>query len=414
MNIIARGRAFLQWLGSLVWASQRIARRCPSCGSTLTCKWGGYTRHPWSFAGRQPVRVQRYRCGQCRRTYGVASAWLIARSWYAREVQRCALDHWLHLGTSLRKTAEVLRSWLGRQERWCQWRPLDPVPRDAVACHLSASTVHRWLVQAGQQAQRGVPAQLAGLPTSGQFGTDGLWARLRGGMKRVVLALVDGVSGIVWPPVVVPDEAPPRAWAHLFRRAQTAGLDLGTLRGIVSDGVVGLEAYRRSHLRWVSHQRCVWHLWRQVGQLLAPVTTPALRRTLVALVHTVFDAPQEDTVATALAQVATLTADDTIAGFLATHQDAARVHRCGYNQGLPRVGPEWCWRDFRLRLSHGRNHGTARRLEQAVLLWAIYHNFTPTQARSERTRHYRHPGQSPLAVAEAAPGTVSYLDALLV
>lgn len=414
MNIIDRGRAFLQWLCTLVLSSAAAGRRCPSCGSTVTCRWGFYTRHPWQFAGRPPVRVQRYRCTRCRRTYVVPSAWLVRGSWYAREVQRCALDHWLHLGTSLRKTAEVLRSWLGRQERWCQWRPLDPVPGDAAACHLSASTVHRWLDRAGQQAQRGVPAQLAGLPTSGQFGTDGLWARLRGGIKRVVLALVDGVSGIVWPPVVVPDETPPQAWQHLCRRAQTAGLDLETLRGIVSDGVVGLEAYRRRHLRWVSHQRCVWHLWRQVGQLLPPTPTPALRQTLVTLIPTVFDAPQESAVASALARLATLWPDSTIAPFLATHQDAARVHRCGYNQGLPRVAPEWCWRDFRLRLSHGRNHGSAPRLERAALVWAIYHNFTPTQARYERTRHYRHPGPSPLAVAGASPGTVSYLDALAV
>jgi hypothetical protein len=33
--------------------------------------------------------------------------------------------------------------------------------------------------------------------------TDGLWAVLRGGVKRVVLVLVDNVTGVIWPPVVV-------------------------------------------------------------------------------------------------------------------------------------------------------------------------------------------------------------------
>ena len=92
--------------------------------------------------------------------------------------------------------------------------------------------------------------------------------------------------------------------------------------------------------------------------------------------------------------------------------DEAFAHLSAYNQGLIRVAPEWCWRDFRLRLGRGRNHGSAERLERAALLWAIYRNFTPAQERSERKRRYRWPGLSPLEVAGGRPGTVSYLDAL--
>jgi len=51
-------------------------------------------------------------------------------------------------------------------------------------------------------------------------------------------------------------------------------------------------------------------------------------------------------------------------------------------------------------------------LERAAVLWALYHNFEPAQRRSERKRHYRHPGQSALQVAGVPPGQVSYLDAL--
>src|SRR2546423_537377 len=98
-------------------------------------------------------------------------------------------------------------------------------------------------------------------------------------------------------------------------------------------------------------------------------------------------------------------------GDLAT-LDAAWVYECGYNQGLLRVSREWCWRDFRLRASHGRNHATDQRLERAALVWAIYHNFAPAQGRCERKRRYRHPGQCPLAVAGVPPGPVCYLDAL--
>ena len=77
-----------------------------------------------------------------------------------------------------------------------------------------------------------------------------------------------------------------------------------------------------------------------------------------------------------------------------------------------RVSPEWHWRDFRLRLSRGRNHGSPVRLERAALVWAIHRNFTPAQWRCERKRHYRYPGQSPLEVAGMAPDKISYLDAL--
>ena len=79
--------------------------------------------------------------------------------------------------------------------------------------------------------------------------------------------------------------------------------------------------------------------------------------------------------------------------------DRLLYHLLEEHHGLVRVSPEWLWRDFRLRLSRGRNQGSSERLERAALLWMVYHNLTPTQKRSERKRHYKHPGQSPLEVA---------------
>jgi hypothetical protein len=351
--------------------------------------------------------------------------------WYAREVKRSAIDHWQHLGTSTRRTAEVLRSWLGHQERWQVWRPLDPAPTDAQACHLSASTVERWLDQAGQTARAGVAEQLVGMDSSGQLATDGLWARLRGGTKRVVLALVDTVTGVVWPPVVVAGEGTAAAWETLFERAEQAGLVLSELRGIASDGATGLESYRRQALPWVSHQRCVFHLWRGLSGVLAAVVATAVaaaeltgaaarragkqtRRTLRDLIRGVYDAATATEAQAALARLAAHELGPALADLVAVHLEAALVHRCGYNQGLGRASPEWLWRDFRLRASHGRNHGAEQRLERAALLWAIHHNFEPAQDRSERTRIYRHPGHAPLAVAGHPPGDISYLDALAV
>jgi transposase-like protein len=431
MHIVERGRAFLQGLRALAERQVWEWRRCPHCGETETCKWGSYQRRPWFLSGRETVRVQRHRCHGCKRTYSEESALLVRGGWYAREVKRSAIDHWQHLGASTRRTAEVLRSWLGRQERWQVWRPLDPAPSAATACQLSASTVERWLDQAGQTAKAGVAEQLVGGTSSGQLATDGLWARLRGETKRVVLALVDNVTGVIWPPVVVAGEGTAAAWARLFTRAEQAGLVLRELRGLASDGATGLESYRRQALPWVSHQRCVFHLWRGLSPTLTAAVTTAVaaagvtgaaarrvarqtRRTLIDLIRGVYDAPTDAEAQAALARLAAHALGAALADLVAVHFEAAHYYRCGYNQGLGRASPEWLWRDFRLRSSHGRNHGAEQRLERAALLWALHHNFEPAQDRSERKRTYRHPGQAPLALAGLPPGDSSYLDALAV
>jgi len=379
--------------------------------------------------GRQVVQVRRHRCLGCKRTYSEQSPWLIRRSWYARDVHRYAVDLWQHGGTSLRRGAEFVRSLLGRQERWLLWRVLSKAPAEEGQCHLAGSTVHRWLDAAGREAKKTVPGQLEGISTSGCVGTDGLWERLRGRAKAVVLALVDTVNGLLMPPVVAEEEARTAAWREMFRRAQVAGLDLDALRGVVSDGATGLVGCLQEMVKWVNHQRCVFHLWRNLGPELsrqlakvgvglfgaaAKAAKNRVRRELVGLIHAVLDAANQKEAELALAKLRAHQLGAELARLLEDHLDAALIHLNAYNRGLLRVSPEWLWRDFRLRLSRGRNHATSARLERAALAWAIYRNFTPAQRRSERKRHYRRPGQSPLAMAGAPPGEISYLDALAI
>jgi transposase-like protein len=429
MNIIERGQAFLQGLRELAARRAWEWRRCPHCGATLTRKHGSYWRHPWFLEGRQRVRVQRHWCHRCRRTYAEQSALLIRGSWYAREVHRCAIDHWQHLGTSVRRTAAVLRAWLGHQERWQLWRPLDAPPAEAARCTLSASTVQRWLNTAGDHARQTVRGQLAGVPSAGQLTTDGLWARLRGATKRVVLLLTDSVSGVVWPPVIATGEETPAQWRRVFVRARVAGLAVTELWAVTSDGATGIAGYLREQLPWVLHQRCVFHLWRNLAGELARQTAAAaaglpraaakaverqVRRELVALVRRVLDAPDEAAAWGVLGRLAAHPHGRGLAAALRPHVAAAHVCHRRFTRELGRVSPEWCWRDFRLGLGHGRNHGSAARLERAALRWAIYRNFTPAQERRERQRHYRSAGRSPLARAGVPPGAVSYLDALAI
>ena len=137
-----------------------------------------------------------------------------------------------------------------------------------------------------------------------------------------------------------------------------------------------------------------------------------VRAELTALMHQVMDARNYEQAEAALAMLLGHPLGATIGKLLNAQLDRVLVHLLAYYRGLQRVTPEWYWRDFRLRLSRGRNHRSDQRLERAALVWAIYHNFEPAQWRSERKRHYRYPGQSALQVAGAPPGKISYLDAL--
>lgn len=419
MNIVERARQFVQWLKELPKRSSWAWRRCPHCGSTETQRWGTYLRRVWTLQGLEEVRVPRHRCRECGRTYSETKPGLVRRSWYAREVQRCAVDLWLHGRMSLRRVAEVVRSWVGRQERFRLWKPWEEGEGEGERCSLAASTVHRWLDGAGRRAQERVVGQWEGVETSEQVGVDGMWVRLRRGVERVVLLLVDSVTGMIWPPVVVRGEKTAGPWERLFGRAREAGLDLERLRGVTSDGATGVLDSLRRKLYWVNHQRCVWHLWRnlagELGRAVARVAQEVqgkVRGELVDLVHQVLDAPTYEEAEKALERLRGHPLGAEVGRKIGLHLDQVFFHRTVYGRGLSRVAPEWCWRDFRLRLSRGRNHGSVERVERAVLVWAIYHNFTPRQWRSERKRHYRYPGQSPLEVARASPGEASYLDAL--
>ena len=339
------------------------------------------------------------------------------------------VDLWQHDGLSVRKVAELARSWIGKQERWVMWAVGEKGPADREQCHLSPSTVERWLEAVGREARRRVPGQLEGVPISGQMGTDGLWVRLRKGKLGSLLALVDCVSGVVCPPIVVPNETEARGWMRLFRRAEIARVARDQILGVVSDGALGLRKYLREGMEWVNHQRCVFHLWRDfLTQVHRAATTAAaelsgaaadamrkqVRGELVRLLRLVFDASTEAAAQIALGNLQNHPHGALIASGVASVLETAFVYTKAHNQGLGRTVPEWTWRDYRLRLSHGRNHGSVIRQEQAAVAWAIYHNFTPAQRRRERKRHYRHPGQSPFQVAGLDTQGVSYLDALLV
>jgi transposase-like protein len=438
MNSIERARAFLHAVRQAAQRTPWDERQCPSCQGHDTWKHGVYLRRVHTLTGPLALPMQRYFCPRCRHTFTPLQPTVAPRHRYGRDVQRFAIDHWLHVGSSLRRTTELVRSLIGHQERWWQWRPWETAPPadPAGRCSLGASTLGRWLDHAGQQARTTVVGQLAGVATSGQFGADGLWAKLLGGAKAVVLLLTDSVTGVAYPPVVVATEDGAEPWRALCRRAARAGLRREQIRGVTSDGARGLGQYIAATLVWVQHQRCVFQVWRNLATPLAEAATQAamglcgaaatavrratrravlpLVRAVLPLVRAVLDAVDDATAVTALRELAAHPRGAGVAAMLCNLVEAVRVYREGWNRGLRRVGPEWWWRDFRLRLSHGRNHRSTARRERAALVWAIYHNFEPAQGRRERKRRYRRSGRSPLAMAGVPPGEVSYLDALAI
>lgn len=428
MNIVDRAAAFVHSLEAL---SRRTAwdwRRCPRCGQDETIRYGTYTVHPWFLDGRREVVVQRHNCRSCRKTYSESSPYLVRGSWYAREVHRLSVDLWQHGRTSLRRGAEFVRSLLGRQERWRIWRLFDPsASKETAECRLSPSTLSRWLDGAGEVAKGTIKGQLEGARVSGEVGVDGLWAKLQGGTKRVVLVLVDSVSGLIYPPVVVEGEEDEKPWRRLFGRARRAGLS--RLRGVTSDGASGLVGLLGRGLYYVNHQRCVFHIWRNLGGELARAVAEgtkdiatdvarearkALRQELTGLVHQVLDTSSEVEAERALLVLKAHHLGVRLAELIEENLDAALVHLSRYNQGLVRAGPEWLWRDFRQRVSRGRNHASAERLQRAALVWAVYANFTPAQSRKEKKRKYKRPGKTSLELAGMPPGSLTYLDALMI
>ena len=413
MNIIARADQFRQRLFGIRDLSTYDWKCCPHCGSEGTDCNGGYHRHPYTEGGRIDVYVQCHICKACRRSYYETDASLIKGSHYSRSVHRMAIDHCVHFGSSVRKTAELLRSLVGHQERWRLWNPLSKdEPR--VPCTLAPSTIQRWLDRAGAAAEKSIPGQAGG-------------ARLSraGGHRRAVGQ--DEGQGL---------PSPPRNEGlchgdHLSPGGGSRGGDQGGLEGDVRQGrrcrpgpggtPRGGRRRGQGTLRLHEHPPA----GGQPPAVRLPYLEeprPSLKKQgkrgsdpeLVALVRAVLDSPSRVSAEAALVRLSAVAGGKALAKRLLPNLDAALVHTLRFNEGIARVGPEWMWRDFRLRLSHGRNHGSDSRLERTALVWAIYHNFQPTQERREKRRRYRHPGLSPLEVAGHPPGQASYLDALAV
>ncbi len=174
---------------------------------------------------------------------------------------------------------------------------------------------------------------------------------------------------------------------------------LKTIRGVTSHGAQGRQACLRRHVAWVQHQRCVWHLWRNLGGPLSRAASQAAaglggeaaeqarqqaRAELTTLIHKIMDVLSGDQAEAALAALQGHPLGTAIATLANERFDRVLVHLVTITRACRAPPPEWYGRNFRfrLRLGHGRNHCSDQRLERAALLRALFRNFEPAQARS--------------------------------
>jgi transposase-like protein len=411
MHMVARARAFVESLRAKRRPSELERRRCPACGSTHSHRHGQYLRKPFTMGGRVTHAVQRYECQACGATHADEHPDLAPGARYARSVRRYAIDQWLQGRSSLRRVAEQVRSLIGHQERWKIWFPVLDAwgpEEEREECRFSASTLCLWLNQAGRRAEGQAAGAYEGVGQSGLVGADGLWARLRGGAVRVLLMVRDSVTGLLYPPVVAAGEEAAATWERLFARAQRAGLALGELQAVVSDGAQGLMSHLRQGLPWVYQQRCIFHLWRNLGGELARQAARAaeglegeqaravrgrVRGELARLVHGVLDATDAEAGEEALVCLRRHSQGEGLWQALNGRLIEVLVHTLPGQAGVGRVSPEWVWRDFRQHPGRGRNHGSEERLRRAGTLYTILRHSMPTQL---------HP-------CPGAPGTVAAL-----
>ena len=114
-------------------------------------------------------------------------------------------------------------------------------------------------------------------------------------------------------------------------------------------GAQGLSAFLGQTLAWVQHQRCVWHLWRNLGGPLAHTAAQVaqaavgevaeairdqVRAELVALIHAVIDAQSYAQAEAALVILRSHPQGAAIAQFLNEHLDHILVHLVAYYAGL--------------------------------------------------------------------------------
>jgi len=422
MSLIADAKAFVDKL-----LHRRDDRCCPHCGSTLTKKNGTRQRTLRDLGGIRSVSIQRHWCFDCRRSYSEELPDIAPHHWYTRRAQRKFLDMYTTIGGSLRRcaswiTAEVTGA--GRTFLWdplarVRWRGHTPEPEPEI--ELSHTTGWRWVQAAGDSWRKREKAY-ADVPQSGAVASDATYVRIRG-VWTAILGIVDGIKRMTFGLFPLATAESDQEIERAFDLAAQAGLNLEQIKVFASDGASGFREFLARCLHWVRHQRCVFHLWRNVLPIITRYAAAAGDewaaglKTCIACVWNATTKAEAETMLKLLvgvygtqpiAQEAVCLVQDTF--------EQAMTHLVAGLSGLGRTSCvcEWVWRYYKDRVRQMGGFMSTDGCDHFNAVWEVALNFRRYQRRKERLRHYMYPGLCPLEVAGVMVQDVTWLDALAV
>jgi hypothetical protein len=422
MSLIADAKAFMDKL-----LQRRDERCCPRCRLTWTKKNGTRGRNPRDLGGIRSVRIQRHWCHTCKLPYDEQLPDIAPHDWYTRRVKRKFLDMYTTIGGSLRRCASWITAEITNRGRTFIWDPLARAPwwghasEPEPEIELAHSSGWRWVQAAGASWRKRKQAY-AEVPQSGAVASDATYVRIRG-VWTAVLGVVDGIwrtaFGLFHLVAAESDAEIERA----FDLAAEAGLKLEMIKVFASDGAAGFREFLARCLYWVRHQRCVFHLWRNVLPIIERYTAVAgdvWAEGLKKCIACVWDA---ESMAEATAMLKLLVG---VYGTEPIAQEAVHLVEETFEQamthlsaGLAGVGRtscvcEWVWRYYKERVRQMGGFMSTDGCDNFNAIWDVALNFRRYQRRKERLRHYLYPGLCPLEVAGVMVHDVTWLDALAV
>ena len=402
-------------------------RRCPRCGLTLTKKNGGRQRSPRDLGGIRSVRIQRHWCYTCKRGYDEELLDIAPHHWYTRRVQRKFVDLYTTIGGSLRRCANWITGEITNRGRTYTWDPLaralwwGHAPEPEPEIELAHTTGWRWVQAAGASWRKRKKAY-AEVPQSGAVASDATYVRIRG-VWTAILGIIDGINrttfGLFHLAAAESDAEIERA----FDLAAEAGLNLEMIKVFASDGAAGFREFLARCLSWVRHQRCVFHLWRNVWPTItryAAVAGEEWAEGLKQCIACVWNATSRAEADAMLGLLVGVYGTQPIAA------DAVRLVQETFEQamthlsaGIAGVGRtscvcEWVWRYYKERVRQMGGFMSTDGCDNFNAVWEVALNFRRYQRRKERLRQYKYPGLCPLEVAGIMVQGVTWLDALAV
>jgi len=422
MSLVADAQAFINKL-----LHRRNERCCARCGSTLTKRNGTRQRTLRDLGGIRSVRVQRHWCFTCKRSYSEELAEIAPHHWYTRRVQRKFLDMYTTIGGSLRRCASWITAEITSRGRTFIWDPLARLPWWGCApepepeIDLSHTTGWRWL-QASGESWRQRKGAYSDVPQSGAVASDATYVRIRG-VWTAVLGVIDGIWRTTFGLFHLATEESDEEIERAFDRAATAGLNVEKIKVFASDGASGFREFLARCLYGVRHQRCVFHLWRNVLPIITRYAAAAGEewadglKTCIACVWNARTRAEAEVMLKLLVGVY---------GAEPIAQEAVRVVQDTFEQamthltaGLAGVGRtscvcEWVWRYYKERVRQMGGFMSTDGCDHFNAIWELALNFRRYQRRKERLRHYKYPGLCPLEVAGVVVQDVTWLDALAV